>query len=165
MGCQRPCRTRVGWPPEPRPSFWIPARSFCTMLIGVGDRLVIEDAVADQRTRDHPSVRPMKIGAWAGYPIRSSAGDILGSFCVIDENRRFANRTPCSQGDIGVGALQLGSIGDGARQFLAGLAGRDDGVDDPEVEGSLQASGGGLVLRGQLRLRVMKLLRRHRSEC
>ena len=60
--------------------------SFCMLLIGIGDRLVIEDAAADWRTRDHPSVRPMKIGAWAGYPIRSAAGEILGSFCVIDEN-------------------------------------------------------------------------------
>jgi serine phosphatase RsbU (regulator of sigma subunit) len=60
--------------------------SFCMLLIGLGDRLVIEDAATDRRTRDHPSVRPMKIGAWAGYPIRSEAGEILGSFCVIDEN-------------------------------------------------------------------------------
>jgi serine phosphatase RsbU (regulator of sigma subunit) len=60
--------------------------SFCYFLVGTGDGFVVEDAATDPRTRDHPSVKPMKIGAWAGYPILSTAGDVLGSMCVIDEN-------------------------------------------------------------------------------
>ena len=64
-----------------------PAReSFCYFLVGLGDRFVVEDAAEDPRTRDHPSVAPMKIGAWAGYPILGPAGEVLGSMCVIDEN-------------------------------------------------------------------------------
>jgi serine phosphatase RsbU (regulator of sigma subunit) len=62
--------------------------SFCYFLVGIGDRFVVDDAASDPLTRDHPSVRPMKIGAWAGYPIRSPDGDVLGSMCVIDENPR-----------------------------------------------------------------------------
>jgi serine phosphatase RsbU (regulator of sigma subunit) len=62
--------------------------SFCTFVVGIGDRFVVEDVANDPRTRDHPSVKPMKIGAWAGYPILSDAGDVLGSMCVIDENPR-----------------------------------------------------------------------------
>jgi GAF domain-containing protein len=31
-------------------------------------------------------VRPVKIGAWAGYPLLTLAGQVLGSMCVIDEN-------------------------------------------------------------------------------
>lgn len=60
--------------------------SFCYFLVGLGDRFVVEDAAEDPRTRDHPSVAPMKIGAWAGYPILGPAGEVLGSMCVIDEN-------------------------------------------------------------------------------
>jgi serine phosphatase RsbU (regulator of sigma subunit) len=60
--------------------------SFCYFLIGLADRFAVEDAATDPRTRDHPSVKPMKIGAWAGYPILSTGGDVLGSMCVIDEN-------------------------------------------------------------------------------
>jgi GAF domain-containing protein len=60
--------------------------SFCYFLVGLADGFVVEDAAIDPRTRDHPSVKPMKIGAWAGYPILSTAGDVLGSMCVIDEN-------------------------------------------------------------------------------
>jgi serine phosphatase RsbU (regulator of sigma subunit) len=61
--------------------------SFCYFLVGLGSRFVVDDAAEDPRTRDHPSVVPMKIGAWAGYPILGPDGEVLGSMCVIDENR------------------------------------------------------------------------------
>jgi serine phosphatase RsbU (regulator of sigma subunit) len=97
-GCSRAFITLV----DDRRSFWkscvgVDARdnqdrqarvedSFCYFLVGIGgDRFAVDDAAADPRTRDHPSVKPMQIGAWAGYPILSSAGDVLGSMCVIDE--------------------------------------------------------------------------------
>lgn len=60
--------------------------SFCYFLVGLGHRFVVDDAAVDPRTRDHPSVVPMKIGAWAGYPILGPGGEVLGSMCVIDEN-------------------------------------------------------------------------------
>jgi serine phosphatase RsbU (regulator of sigma subunit) len=60
--------------------------SFCYFLVGLGDVFAVADAATDPRTRDHPSVKPMKIGAWAGYPILSTGGQVLGSMCVIDEN-------------------------------------------------------------------------------
>ena len=60
--------------------------SFCYFLVGLGDRFVVVDAAEDPRTRDHPAVAPMKIGAWAGYPILGPGGEVLGSMCVIDES-------------------------------------------------------------------------------
>jgi serine phosphatase RsbU (regulator of sigma subunit) len=60
--------------------------SFCYFLVGLGDRFIVEDAAKDPRTRDHPSLRPMKIGAWAGYPILAPGGQVLGTVCVMDEN-------------------------------------------------------------------------------
>nr|WP_251743914.1 GAF domain-containing SpoIIE family protein phosphatase [Frankia sp. AiPs1] len=61
--------------------------SFCYHLIDLaGERFVVEDAAHDPRTHDHPSIGPMKIGAWAGYPILAPAGEVLGSMYVIDEN-------------------------------------------------------------------------------
>lgn len=59
--------------------------SFCYFLVGLdGAPFIVEDAANDPRTRDHPSVEPMSIGAWAGYPLVGPEGDVLGSFCVID---------------------------------------------------------------------------------
>lgn len=98
-GCRRALITLV----DERRSFWKscigvnaaevagrqnPVReSFCYFLVGLGGApFVIEDAAADPRTSGHPSVRPMKIGAWAGYPLLSPDGQVLGSMCVIDEN-------------------------------------------------------------------------------
>ncbi|MCE7083210.1 GAF domain-containing SpoIIE family protein phosphatase [Streptomyces sp. ST2-7A] len=61
--------------------------SFCYFLVGLGGKpFVVEDAAGDPRTAGHPSVVPMRIGAWAGYPIMGPGGEVLGSMCVIDEN-------------------------------------------------------------------------------
>ncbi|WP_253887179.1 PP2C family protein-serine/threonine phosphatase [Actinokineospora diospyrosa] len=96
-GCDRAFVTLV----DERRSFWkacigvdlheVPDRqnpvreSFCYFLVGLGDAFAVEDAPNDPRTRDHPSVRPMNIGAWAGHPILDRDGRVLGSLCVIDD--------------------------------------------------------------------------------
>jgi serine phosphatase RsbU (regulator of sigma subunit) len=60
--------------------------SFCYFLVGLeGEPFAVADAATDPRTRDHPSVGPMQIGAWAGYPILGPGGEVLGSMCVIDD--------------------------------------------------------------------------------
>ncbi|WP_405577251.1 PP2C family protein-serine/threonine phosphatase [Streptomyces sp. NBC_01190] len=58
--------------------------SLCSFVVGLGERFVVDDAVNDPRTRDHPSVRPTRIGAWAGYPVRAPGGEVLGTLCVVD---------------------------------------------------------------------------------
>ncbi len=64
-------------------------QSFCYFLVGLeGEPFVVDDAAADPRTADHPSVGPMSIGAWAGYPLLDPEGHVLGSFCVIDDSPR-----------------------------------------------------------------------------
>ncbi|MFI5976152.1 PP2C family protein-serine/threonine phosphatase [Streptomyces sp. NPDC051452] len=98
-GCERAFITLV----DERRSFWkscvgVPAEevserqnlvrdSFCYFLVGLsGQPFVVEDAAVDPRTHDHTAVIPMKIGAWAGYPILGPGGEVLGSMCVVDEN-------------------------------------------------------------------------------
>ncbi|WP_328917419.1 MULTISPECIES: PP2C family protein-serine/threonine phosphatase [unclassified Streptomyces] len=62
--------------------------NFCYFVVGLAEPFVVEDVAADPRTREHPSVGPMKIGAWAGWPVVAPGGEILGTFCVVDENPR-----------------------------------------------------------------------------
>ncbi|MFJ4873145.1 PP2C family protein-serine/threonine phosphatase [Streptomyces sp. NPDC088757] len=64
-------------------------QSFCYFLVGLdGEPFIVDDAAADPRTENHPSVGPMNIGAWAGYPLLDPEGHVLGSFCVIDDSPR-----------------------------------------------------------------------------
>lgn len=64
------------------------AESMCYLLVGTGARLMVADAAADDRVRDHPAVAALGIGAWAGYPIMSGGGQVLGGLCVVDESQR-----------------------------------------------------------------------------
>lgn len=58
--------------------------SFCRYVIVSGDRLIVTDARHDPRTHDNPSIESMGVAAWAGFPIRTPDGEILGTFCVAD---------------------------------------------------------------------------------
>ncbi|WP_300641348.1 PP2C family protein-serine/threonine phosphatase [Nocardioides sp.] len=63
--------------------------SFCYFLVGLaGAPFIVSDAASDARTRNHPSVAPMRIGAWAGFPVLDANGHVLGSMCVIDTKPR-----------------------------------------------------------------------------
>jgi serine phosphatase RsbU (regulator of sigma subunit) len=67
--------------------------SFCQYVIGAHHELTIDDAAADPRTRDNPSVESMGVAAWAGFPLMAPDGQVLGSFCVIDTRpRRWTSR-------------------------------------------------------------------------
>jgi GAF domain-containing protein len=46
--------------------------------------LVLADVTADERTAANPSIKGMGVRAWAGFPVRTPDGSVLGSFCVID---------------------------------------------------------------------------------
>ncbi|MEJ8569929.1 sensor domain-containing diguanylate cyclase [Microbaculum marinum] len=59
--------------------------SFCTRLIEDGEPLIVRDAAADPRFSGNPYV----LGApyvrfYAGVPLRSEDGNIIGSICTID---------------------------------------------------------------------------------
>ncbi|MGY2085396.1 SpoIIE family protein phosphatase [Blastococcus sp. SYSU DS0539] len=68
--------------------------SFCQYVLG-GDRLVLPDVTADDRTRDNPAVAGMGVRAWAGFPVHTPDGQVLGSFCVVDTDVH-----PWTEGDV-----------------------------------------------------------------
>jgi sigma-B regulation protein RsbU (phosphoserine phosphatase) len=63
-------------------------QSFCQYVIGSDAEMIVEDARADPRTRDNPSIELMGVAAWAGFPVRSSDGHVLGTFCAVDTTVR-----------------------------------------------------------------------------
>jgi len=58
--------------------------SFCAHVVALDDELHVEDARRDPRFADNPLVTgELAIRSYAGFPLRTSAGFVLGSLCVI----------------------------------------------------------------------------------
>jgi phosphoserine phosphatase RsbU/P len=66
--------------------------SFCQYVIGADSDLIVTDARKDPRTWTNPSIESMGVIAWAGFPVRSPDGLVIGTFCAVDTMVR--NWTP-----------------------------------------------------------------------
>src|SRR5436190_19677598 len=72
--------------PEP----WLSRRqtplshSFCQHVVTSAEPLIIDDARADPLVKENLAVSELGVVAYAGIPIRSADGEVLGSFCAID---------------------------------------------------------------------------------
>ena len=66
--------------------------AFCAHVILQDDVMIIENARLDERFKDNPLVtgEPF-IQFYAGHPIRSPDGFVLGAFCLIDQKPRQLN--------------------------------------------------------------------------
>ena len=69
--------------------------SFCQYVIGADNAVVIDDARLDPRSALNPSIDSMGVVAWAGFPLRSIDGYVVGTFCAVDQVAR-----PWSEQDI-----------------------------------------------------------------
>ena len=64
------------------------SHSFCKHVVATNKPLVVEDARANPLVRMNPAVEEMGIVAYAGIPLATSDGHVVGSFCVIDTRPR-----------------------------------------------------------------------------
>lgn len=62
--------------------------SYCQHLVTTGELLLIEDARKHERVRDSPAIETLQAIAYAGVPLRSPDGHVLGGFCVVDREPR-----------------------------------------------------------------------------
>ena len=73
---------------------WAPRReiplehSFCRLLIPTGVPLVIPDARRDERVRSSPAIEELRLIAYAGAPVRTLDGHVLGAVCAIAHEPR-----------------------------------------------------------------------------
>ncbi len=76
--------------PEP----WVSSRetplshSFCQHTLTTGAPLVISDARDHPLVLDNLAIRDLQVIAYAGIPLVTGEGQVLGSFCVIDHQPR-----------------------------------------------------------------------------
>lgn len=60
------------------------SHSFCRIAVESDAPLIVHDSHTDPRVQNNPAVSELGVRAYAGVPIRTRTGDVLGSFCVID---------------------------------------------------------------------------------
>lgn len=64
------------------------SHSFCRFAVRSGTRLVVGDAREDPRLRGNLAIAEMNVVAYAGAPLRSDDGHVLGTLCVLDSKPR-----------------------------------------------------------------------------
>ncbi len=69
------------------------SHSFCQYVVIDDNPLVITDARLDPRLATNLAIRDLSVIAYAGMPIRTSDGYVLGSFCALDTKpKRWSER-------------------------------------------------------------------------
>jgi len=62
--------------------------SICKHVVATGEPLIIADIAEHPLFRDDAVVRSFGVAGYAGLPLRTATGHVLGSFCVLDRKRR-----------------------------------------------------------------------------
>lgn len=60
------------------------SHSFCRHTVDGGRALIIEDARRHPLVHENPAIEELSVIAYAGIPLTTSDGFVLGSFCAID---------------------------------------------------------------------------------
>ncbi len=60
-------------------------RSICTMVVGSGSELVIEDMRTAPELEGHPTARDIPWRFYAGVPLRGEEGSVIGTLCILRE--------------------------------------------------------------------------------
>jgi sigma-B regulation protein RsbU (phosphoserine phosphatase) len=60
------------------------SHSICKHVVEDEAPLVISDTKSNARVRENGAVIDLNITAYAGYPLKTDNGDVIGSFCVLD---------------------------------------------------------------------------------
>ncbi|GLY42794.1 hypothetical protein Amsp01_088170 [Amycolatopsis sp. NBRC 101858] len=64
------------------------ARSFCQHIVASGEPLILDDARLSPLVRDNLAVPDLGVVAYAGMPLTTVDGQVLGSLCAIDTQPR-----------------------------------------------------------------------------
>lgn len=110
LGDRQWFKAHVGLPPSlararGTPRDW----AFCHHVVQGRESLVVPDATRHPVFRDNPLVREGIVGSYAGAPLLTSTGEVLGSLCVIDTR------------PLVLGAQDLAALRELARRVAADL--------------------------------------------
>ncbi len=100
--------------------------SFCRHAILTEETFVVENATEDPRFFDDPLVTgDPNIRSYAGHPLRSIDGDLVGTLCIIDRSPRSFTadqlQTLQDLAAIAESELQRGQLSDARRELLQNM--------------------------------------------
>lgn len=85
------CKSAVGIdvppPLAPAPSFPF-SHSFCQHVVASGRPLVVADVREHPVHRENPAIQDIGAIAYAGVPLRTADGHVVGTFCAVDRTPR-----------------------------------------------------------------------------
>jgi phosphoserine phosphatase RsbU/P len=119
------------------------SHSFCQHVVHDEAPLVISDARVDARLRTNLAIPDLGVIAYAGVPLRTAAGAVIGSFCAIDTQPRewrdaeleLLHALAATTMEIVALRDEAIASADVARRLQAALV-----LDPPRVEGAELAS-------------------------
>lgn len=131
-------------------------QSFCQYVVRSNGPLVVSDAVSHPVTRTNPSIDSMGVRSWAGWPIRSADGHVLGTFCAVslverdwsdDDTQLLALMADAAAREIRLRIVAEDAIDEAARLRTSLLPPELPAVPGLDIAAThLSASGPGTVL-------------------
>ena len=107
-------------------------------VIAANEVLVSEDVTEDPRFADDPRVLEKGIRFYAGVPLRTSAGHVVGSLCIVDtQPREFLDR---DRQRLDARRGHRGGRGDPAVELRRGAGGRRRQGRPPDLKGVLRGN-------------------------
>ncbi|MCA1584901.1 MAG: GAF domain-containing protein [Acidobacteria bacterium] len=64
------------------------SHSFCKYVVEAGDVFLVQDARKTPIVQDSPAVDEFHVIAYAGMPVRTDEGHVIGTLCVMDQRPR-----------------------------------------------------------------------------
>ena len=64
------------------------SHSFCKHVVASGDVFIVQDARTSPIVRDNLAIEALDILAYAGMPVRTDRGHVIGTLCVMDHRPR-----------------------------------------------------------------------------
>jgi GAF domain-containing protein len=62
--------------------------AICDHVVSAGERLVVADTKRDPRFADHPAIQLWDTRFYAGVPLKTADGLVLGALCLLDTEPR-----------------------------------------------------------------------------
>lgn len=123
------------------------SHSYCRYVVADDAPLIVPDARADERLRDNPAISEHGAIAYAGIPLHTPDGHVLGSLCVVDtEPREWTDAHVATLRDLAAAAeseialrLAHGELLLSSARWQAVLDGAADAFVSMDTEGRVTA--------------------------